>query len=67
MSNYAAMVKDEKKMRKLIVEGFSEKDRAGLWKSCIEYRTGYPITGPPHPPHLPLPLHYPLLTSPCRV
>lgn len=41
----AALVKDEKKMRKLLVDGVAEAQRAELWKRCVEYRTGYPIDG----------------------
>ena len=43
MSDLAALVKDEKKMRKLLVEGVAEAQRAELWKRCVEHRTGYPL------------------------
>ena len=39
----ASLVKDEKKMRKLLVDGVSEAQRPELWKRCVEYRTGYPL------------------------
>ena len=39
----AALVKDERRMRKLLVEGVSETQRAELWKRCVEHRTGYPL------------------------
>ena len=39
----AALVKDEKKMRKMLVDGVAENQRAELWKRCVEFRTGYPL------------------------
>ena len=56
-----ALVKDEKKMRKLIAEGIPDADRPAMWKKCIEYRSGYPIG---HPLPLPSPCTLPQSTSP---
>ena len=41
--NVNTVVKDDKKMRKLISEGVSEKDRAALWKAAVEHHTGHAL------------------------